>query len=191
MEIPSPPNQQRWLPRWLSHFADLPRAIKPSRIFPPVRCSVECWAGSGSAPGETGGLGGEGDDDAAPENHVVIGGMEELLGFVRGSVLAGPRPVSPAFHQDSLRYVRLHRSPYREVVLRAAGDRLVPRSAQAVRWLSRCSISGHRSSGCFLEDKRGNVTRRRFSPQAWRRHCNRTSRRQRELHRCVISSAGL
>lgn len=39
----------------------------------------------------------------APDTRVTIGGVEELLEFVRSSVLAGPRPFSFAFHEQSLR----------------------------------------------------------------------------------------
>ena len=45
------------------------------------------------------------------QESVPIGGAEELLAFVRTSVLAGSRPYSFAFHEQSLRYgscVRLH-----------------------------------------------------------------------------------
>lgn len=37
------------------------------------------------------------------DTSVAIGGVEELLEFVRSSVLAGPRPFSFAFHEQSLR----------------------------------------------------------------------------------------
>ena len=37
------------------------------------------------------------------DTSIVVGGVEELLEFVRSSVLAGPRPFSFAFHEQSLR----------------------------------------------------------------------------------------
>lgn len=37
------------------------------------------------------------------DTSVTIGGVEELLEFVRSSILAGPRPFSFAFHEQSLR----------------------------------------------------------------------------------------
>lgn len=40
---------------------------------------------------------------AATDTSVAIGGVEELLEFVRSHVLAGPRPFSFAFHEQSLR----------------------------------------------------------------------------------------
>lgn len=45
-----------------------------------------------------------GDSDVGVvDTSVAIGGVEELLEFVRSSVLAGPRPFSFAFHEQSLR----------------------------------------------------------------------------------------
>lgn len=43
--------------------------------------------------------------EPAVDTSVAIGGVEELLEFVRSSVLAGPRPFSFAFHERSLRLV--------------------------------------------------------------------------------------
>ena len=77
-----------------------------------VLCSIsQAPSASARADGRT-----EADVDlAAPpvdaQESVPIGGAEELLTFVRTSVLAGPRPYSFAFHERSLRYgscVRLH-----------------------------------------------------------------------------------
>lgn len=41
----------------------------------------------------------------AGDTAVAIGGVDELLEFVRSSVLAGPRPFSFAFHEQALRLV--------------------------------------------------------------------------------------
>lgn len=45
------------------------------------------------------------EEGPSVDTSVAIGGVEDLLEFVRSSVLAGPRPFSFAFHERSLRSV--------------------------------------------------------------------------------------
>lgn len=55
-------------------------------------------------PAASGHLSAAGESPVAiADARVSIGGVDELLEFVRTSVLAGPRPFSFAFHEQSLR----------------------------------------------------------------------------------------
>lgn len=51
------------------------------------------------------------EEDPSVDTSVAIGGVEDLLEFVRSSVLSGPRPFSFAFHERSLRSVLVSAAP--------------------------------------------------------------------------------
>lgn len=122
-----------WIPRWLcgsprarrSQPLPTPPPDPGDKPRPrPVLCSINlapvATAGAATAAGDksrapqrwgalrrrakrsAGGVASTSAADA-PGTRVTIGGVEELLEFVRSSVLAGPRPFSFAFHEQSLR----------------------------------------------------------------------------------------
>lgn len=127
------PQQQRsrrrasWIPRWLCGSSRARSTASPSSTATEnprpraVLCSID------SAPGTAAGGGGRAQTQTRAPQHressrrrarrlaaggstadaggtsVAIGGVEELVEFVRSSVLAGPRPFSFAFHEQSLR----------------------------------------------------------------------------------------
>ena len=79
-----------------------------------VLCSIDRPPVLGETQGGVSGAGGGGalggkdfSVGATVDTSVAIGGVEDLLEFVRSSVLAGPRPSSFAFHERSLRSVLL------------------------------------------------------------------------------------
>lgn len=66
--------------------------------------SEQVLPGAGDGDGHVSGLGMVGPKDPTGDTTAVaIGGVDELLEFVRSSVLAGPRPFSFAFHEQALR----------------------------------------------------------------------------------------
>eukprot|EP00752_Nemacystus_decipiens_P009129 g8153.t1 len=122
----SPRRRSSWLPQWLcgsSRSRSSPASSSSAKQDPTatakprpraVLCSINSSPVAAVAPGDRAptptaqngaesrvSVGGSPVDVA--DTSVAIGGAEELLEFVRNSVLAGPRPFSFAFHEQSLR----------------------------------------------------------------------------------------
>lgn len=89
------------MPRWFSKNRS--PALDPPSQYPPVVCSLEGYSGSSTVHGDAERGEASSLKDVPIEDTVAIGGVEDLLEFVRSSVLAGPRPLSIGFHKRSLR----------------------------------------------------------------------------------------
>ncbi|CAM9201887.1 unnamed protein product [Laminaria digitata] len=102
----------RWIPRW-STAGSGQFDLKPAE-HRGVLCSIDRPPVLRETQDDISGTGGVAvgaEDlsvDTTVETSVAIGGVEDLLEFVRSSVLAGPRPFSFAFHERSLRVQHEH-----------------------------------------------------------------------------------
>eukprot|EP00904_Undaria_pinnatifida_P007514 jgi/Undpi1/3893/HiC_scaffold_16.g07261.m1 len=110
---PCPRTLRRWIPCW-SSAKKKKLDLKPA-VHRGVLCSIDRPPVLGETQGGVSGAGGGGalgGEDfsvgATVDTSVAIGGVEDLLEFVRSSVLAGPRPSSFAFHERSLRIQHEH-----------------------------------------------------------------------------------
>lgn len=73
-----------------------------------VLCSISRTHISGGDPKDHGELlvaGSPATENGLIDPSIAIGGVDDLMDFVRDSVLAGPRPFSFGFHEKSLRCV--------------------------------------------------------------------------------------
>ncbi|CAM9214177.1 unnamed protein product [Ectocarpus fasciculatus] len=124
----SPRRRKPWIPRWFGGSAGRRKKSPPGgpagETAPrsAVLCSIdlapandETQAQQRQGPAARGRLSAAGESSAVvADTRVAIGGVDELLEFVRSSVLAGPRPFSFAFHEQSLRIQEAHRTKQRD-----------------------------------------------------------------------------
>ncbi|CBN76987.1 Thioredoxin reductase [Ectocarpus siliculosus] len=121
----SPRRRRPWIPRWFGGSAgrrkQSPQGGPAGETAPrsAVLCSIDRAPADdktqAQGPAAGGHLSAAEESPAAVANtRVAIGGVDELLEFVRTSVLAGPRPFSFAFHEQSLGIQAAHRRKQRD-----------------------------------------------------------------------------
>ena len=100
-----PRTWRRWIARWSTAGSE--QFDRKPEKHRGVLCSIDRPPVDRETQDDISGTGGVAlkEEDPSVDTSVAIGGVEDLLEFVRSSVLAGPRPFSFAFHERSLRSV--------------------------------------------------------------------------------------
>ncbi|CAM9141109.1 unnamed protein product [Ectocarpus sp. 4 AP-2014] len=141
----SPRRRRPWIPRWFGGSAgrrkQSPPGVRAGETAPrsAVLCSIDLAEADDKTQAQGAAAGGhlsaaEESPAAVADTGVAIGGVDELLEFVRTSVLAGPRPFSFAFHEQSLRIQAAHRRRKRdELFALAAAVAAPPRRRKLLR----------------------------------------------------------